>query len=98
MAESMSPAVVDAAEIVGRTMIRNVEPGESLRQDDIKLRRWFAAGEPVKVLVKGDGFAVGAEGTAMSHGDEGRCARIRIDSGRVLCGIPVGERRVEVTL
>ena len=98
MAESMSPAVVDAAEIVGRTMIRNVEPGESLRQDDIKLRRWFAAGEPVKVLVKGDGFAVGAEGTALSHGDEGRCARIRIDSGRVLCGIPVGERRVEVTL
>lgn len=98
LAESMSPAVVDTAEVLGRTLIRNVEPGESLRQDDIKLRRWFAAGEPVKVLVKGNGFAVGAEGTALSHGDEGRCARIRIDSGRVLCGLPVGERRVEVTL
>lgn len=98
LAESMSPAVMDAADLVGRTMMRNVDAGESLRQDDIRLRRWFAAGEPVKVLVKGKGFAVGAEGTALSHGDEGRCARIRIDSGRILCGIPVGERRVEVTL
>lgn len=98
LAESMSPAVLDAAEVLGRTMMRNVEPGESLRQDDIKLRRWFAAGEPVKVTVKGNGFAVGAEGTALSHGDEGRCARIRIDNGRVLCGLPVGDRRVEVTL
>ena len=98
LAETVSPAVVDVAEVAGRTLIRNVEPGESLRQDDIKLRRWFAAGEPVKVTVKGKGFAVGAEGTALSHGDEGRCARIRIDSGRVLCGLPVGERRAEVTL
>ena len=98
LAETVSPAVVDVAEVAGRTLIRNVEPGESLRQDDIKLRRWFAAGEPVKVTVKGNGFAVGAEGTALSHGDEGRCARIRIDSGRVLCGLPVGERRAEVTL
>lgn len=98
LAETNSPAVVDVAEVAGRTLIRNVEAGESLRQDDIKLRRWFAAGEPVKVTVKGNGFAVGAEGTALSHGDEGRCARIRIDSGRVLCGLPVGERRAEVTL
>lgn len=98
LAETLSPAVTDVAEVAGRTLIRNVEPGESLRQDDIKLRRWFAAGEPVKVTVKGNGFAVGAEGTALSHGDEGRCARIRIDSGRVLCGLPVGERRAEVTL
>jgi len=75
-----------------------MQPGQSLRQEDVKARRWFAAGEPVRLTVKGAGFSVGAEGTALTAGDEGQCARIRLDGGRIVCGDPVGSRQVEITL
>jgi flagellar basal body P-ring formation protein FlgA len=98
LAESNSPAILKAEEVIGRSVVRVIEPGQGLRQDDVRMRRWFAAGEPVEVMVRGEGFAIASGGTALSHGDEGQCARIRVDSGRVLCGRPVGERRAEVAL
>jgi len=98
LAASGSPALVRTADIVGRAVLRSISPGQSLRQDDVKARRWFAAGDPIRLNVKGPGFMVAAEGVALSPGDEGRCARVRTEQGRVLCGEPVGERLVEVTL
>lgn len=99
LAATNSPAVMRPEDVVGRTVLRSVAMGQGVRQGDLRNRRWFAAGEPVNVLVKGKGFAVAAVGTALAHGEEGgQCARIRVENGRVLCGQPVGERRVEVTL
>jgi len=98
LTEDRSPAVGRVEEVVGRTVLRNIEPGQSVRQDDVRARRWFAAGEPVRVMVRGAGFAVASEGVALSHGDEGQCSRVRVDNGRVICGQPVGLRQVEVTL
>lgn len=98
LAASASPALVHASDIVGRSVMRSISAGQSLRQDDVKARRWFAAGEPVRLNVKGQGFMVAAEGVALSPGDEGTCARVRTEQGRVVCGQPVGERLVEVTL
>jgi flagella basal body P-ring formation protein FlgA len=93
-----SPAVTRLEEAVGRSVLRSVEPGQSLREADLRARRWFEAGDPVKMVVKGDGFSVAAEGLALTPGDEGRCARIRTDSGRIVCGQPVGARQVELSL
>lgn len=98
LAESHSPAVMRVQDIVGRSVMRQIEPGQSLRQDDVRLRRWFAAGEPVQVMVRGPGFSATADGLAISHGDEGQCAKIKFESGRVVCGQPVGERKAEVML
>lgn len=98
LAASGSPALERQADVVGRTLVRAISPGQSLRQDDVKTRRWFAVGDPVRLNVKGPGFMVAAEGVALSPGDEGRCARVRTEQGRVVCGEPVGERLVEVTL
>lgn len=98
LAASGSPALVRASDVVGRAVLRSVAPGQSLRQDDVRARRWFAVGDPVRLNVKGPGFMVAAEGVALSPGDEGRCARVRTEQGRVLCGQPVGDRLVEVTL
>ncbi len=98
LAASSSPAILRLGDVLGRSVLKNIEPGQALRQDDIRTRRWFAVGEPVRVTVKGSGFSASAEGMALSPGDEGQCARIRFDSGRVVCGQPVGERRAEVSL
>jgi len=98
LAAAASPALVRPADIVGRSVLRGIEPGQPIRQDDVRARRWFASGDTVRVNVVGAGFNVVAEGTAMAHGDEGHCARIRTENGKVLCGMPVGERLAELAL
>ncbi len=98
LAASSSPAVTDMASVVGRMVSRSVQVGQSLRESDVKARRWFSVGDIVSLTVKGQGFSVVSEGTALTPGDEGQCARIRVENGRTVCGEPVGERRVEIVL
>lgn len=97
IAASPSPALVKHAEVLGRSVVHNIEPGQSLRQDDIRARRWFAAGDQVRLHVRGSGFSIASEGMALTPGDEGRCARVRTDNGRVVCAQPVGERVAELS-
>lgn len=97
-AESTSPAVLDLSDAVGRTVQRRLQAGQSLREADLRARRWFSAGDPVRLRVKGPGFMASSEGTALAHGDEGRCARIRTSQGRVVCAQPVEAGLAELIL
>jgi len=98
LAEDNSAAVASAELAVGRTLARPLKPGQSLRQTHLKARQWFAAGETVTVVAQGDGFSVAGEAQALSNGVEGQVVRVRMESGRVLTGQPVGERKVELAL
>lgn len=95
-AESPVLAVPELA--IGRTLTHGLAAGAAVRDGDLKKRIWFAAGDPVRVLAKGPGFAVGGEGVALSPGLEGQPVRVRTDSGRTVTGVATGERRVEVAL
>jgi flagella basal body P-ring formation protein FlgA len=92
------PPYARVADLVGRTLGRALQPGEAVRPGDLRQRQWFAAGETVQVLARGAGFAVAGEGQALGAGLEGQPVRVRTESGRVLTGVPVAERRVEVML
>lgn len=98
LAETNTPAVTDLRMAVGRTLTQALKPGQSLRQSHLKARQWFAAGETVTVLAQGAGFSVSGEGQALNNGIEGQPVRVRTESGRVLTGQAVGERRVELAL
>jgi flagella basal body P-ring formation protein FlgA len=98
LAEEFSPAIVDAKLAEGRMLAQAIRPGQTLRQSQLKLRQYFVAGETVRVVASGDGFALESEGQALNNGIEGQPARVRTESGRVLTGVPAGERRVEVPL
>jgi len=98
LAEDNAPAVVNAELAVGRTLTHALKAGQSLRQSHLKARQWFAAGETVTVLAQGDGFSVAGEAQALNPGIEGQPVRVRTEGGRVLTGLPVGERRVELPL
>jgi flagella basal body P-ring formation protein FlgA len=98
LAEDSSAAVTQRELIVGRTLARALDPGQGVRQAHLKLRQWFAAGETVRVVALGAGFRIAGEGQALTPGLEGQPARVRTDSGRVLTGMPVGERRMEMAL
>lgn len=84
--------------LVGRSLQRPVAAGSALRPSDLKARQWFAAGETVRVVAVGPGWSVATEAEALSPGLEGQPVRLRTESGRLLQGRPVGDRRVEVSL
>ena len=81
-----------------RVLVRPVQPGQALRLVDLQARQWFKLGETVQVHATGPGFSIATEGQALSPGVEGQTARVRTDSGRIVSGTPVGERRLEVRL
>lgn len=96
LAAERAPAIARAELAVGRTLARPLAAGAALRSTDLRVRQWFAAGDTVRIVAAGNGYAVSAEGVAMSHGNEGQTVRVRTDGGRVITGLPAGERRVEV--
>jgi len=98
LAEEFTAALVDRQAVVGRTLAQSLKPGQTLRQGHIKSRQWFAAGETVKVIAAGDGFALESSGQAITNGIEGQPARVRTDGGRIVTGVATGERRLELTL
>lgn len=98
LAETASSALVRDKLVLGRTLARPLAAGQSLRQSHLKARQWFAAGELVQVIAGGPGFRVASEAQALGQGVEGRPVRVKTEGGRVLTGMPVGERRVEVSM
>ena len=96
LAEDSAAAVLLPDQAVGRTLDRPLAAGRSLRQNHLKARQWFAAGETVQLVAQGPGFRVAGAGQALTAGIEGQPARIRTESGRVLTAEAVGERRAEV--
>jgi flagella basal body P-ring formation protein FlgA len=98
LAEEFTPALLDRKLAVGRTLAQALRPGQPLRQAHLKSRQWFAAGDNVRLVAAGEGFALESVGQALTNGIEGEPARIRTESGRVVTGLPAGERRVELAL
>ena len=98
LAEDTSAALAKAELAVGRTLTRALKPGQSIRVAHLKPRQWFSVGETITVLAQGAGFSVAGEAQALSNGVEGQPARVRTESGRVLTGVPVGEKRLELAL
>jgi len=97
-AADANPAFASAEGLLGRTLGRAVAAGQAVRSGDLRQRQWFAAGDTVQLLARGEGFVVGGEAQALGNGIEGQSVRVRTESGRVLSGTPVAERRVEVAL
>lgn len=98
LAEESSMALTESTSVVGRTLASALRPGQSLRQTAVRPRQWFAAGETVRVVARGPGFAVASEGQAITPGIEGQNARVRTEGGRILEGLPVAANRIELTL
>jgi flagella basal body P-ring formation protein FlgA len=98
LVDRADPAISSNAAAIGRTLQRNLNPGEPLRLADLKTRQLFATGDTVRIIASGAGYAVSSEGQAMGPGLEGQNARVRTDSGRIITGLVTGQRRVELPL
>lgn len=99
------PPLVDAAHVLGRTLTRALAIGATVRAQDLKQRRWFAAGDRVKVVSAGAGFSVATDGLALNDGLDGQRVRVQLLSnggsaqrGPIVQGQAVSEHRVELSL
>ena len=88
----------DAGALVGRALAHGLRAGQALRAQHVRPRLWFAAGESVTLVARGAGFAISSSGTALGAGLEGQAVRVRVENGRVVSGVPTGQRRVEIAL
>lgn len=98
LAERSDPALLLPDAAVGRTLARGLAPGEALRRDDLKLQQWFKAGDTVRIMATGPGYAVSSEGLALGPGLDGQAARVRTEGGRIITGIAAGNHRVDLSL
>jgi flagellar basal body P-ring formation protein FlgA len=98
IAAEPSPVILQAQAAIGRPLARALKPGQVLRDADLKARQWFAAGDPVRIVSTGAGFAISADGHALSNGIEGQPIKVRTEGGRVVIGRATGTRQVEVAL
>lgn len=83
---------------VGQTATRALRTGQVLRHGMVKPSQVFQAGSMVRIIAKGPGFSVTSAGQALSAGIVGEMARVRVDNGRVVSGLVLDMRTVEVSL
>ena len=73
--------------IEGRTTVRAISPGEPLRRDVLRAPLVVHAGDQVKVVFDGTGFALEVDGKALTAAGDGETARVTAATGRILTGI-----------
>ncbi|MCU0952145.1 MAG: flagellar basal body P-ring formation protein FlgA [Burkholderiaceae bacterium] len=89
--------VTDAAQLDNRVPTRPIGVGQPVPLVALRAPVVISAGDPVKVLGQGRGFAVSADAIALAAAQDGQPVRVRTDSGRVLTGTARSGRRVEVS-
>ena len=98
LAATATAPLARAALASGRTLARPLMAGQAVHAGDLRARLWFAAGDSVRLVAGGAGWRIHGEGQALAAGVEGQSVRVRTESGRVVNGVAVAERLVEVPL
>jgi flagella basal body P-ring formation protein FlgA len=97
-AEDRSPVLADPALWVGQIATRSYMPGQAIRQSMVRAPLAFQAGAQVRVLAQGTGFSISSDGQALTVGVIGQTARVRMENGRILTGMVLDARTVELAM
>lgn len=88
--------VTDPASAIGKTMRISLGAGQPLRSDQLLAPLVIRQGQSVRVVSKGAGFAVSAEGQAINNAAEGQLAQVRMASGQTVSGIAKADGSIEI--
>jgi len=86
-----SPAQLDQ-----RVLARPISSGQPIPLAALRAPQAVGQGEPVRVVGRGNGFSISAEGVALASAVAGQSVRVRTESGRILTGTARAGRLVEV--
>lgn len=84
--------------VLGGTLRRTLEPGETLGRHEVHKQRLVARGDEVIAVLEGEGFALRAAAEALEDGARGDeiAVRMKIGGNKVVRGVVSDARRVEV--
>lgn len=89
--------LIDLTQLDGRVLSRPLAAGQPIPLSVLRAAQVLAAGDQVRIVGQGKGFAITSQAVAIAAAHEGQSVRVRLDSGRVLTGIARSGRWVEVT-
>lgn len=86
----------DPAQVLGRSLAGSLAAGQPVRTDGLRAPLVIQQGQAVKLVSKGRGFEVTAEGKALTQGLLGQVVQVRSPSGQTVSGIARSSGIVEV--
>jgi len=87
----------DPAQVVGRSVSGSLAAGQPLRTDVLRAPVVIQQGQAVKLVARGQGFEVTADGKALSQGTLGQVVQVRAPSGQTVSGIARSGGVVEIS-
>ena len=97
LAELPAGIITDPVQAVGRTLAIGIPAGRPLRSDMLRQVLVVQQGQMVKVLSRGVGFRVAAEGRALNSAADGQVAQARTPTGQTLSGIARSGGIIEIS-
>lgn len=85
------------AQAIGKTMKNSLGGGQALRADQLLSPPAVLQGQDVRLIYRGDGFAVTNEGKALNSAADGQVARARTAGGQTVSGIARSGGIIEVS-
>lgn len=87
LAELPSGVLTDPQQAVGRTVAIGMTAGRPLRSDMLRQPLVIRQGQSVRLVSRGTGFQVAAEGRALNNAADGQVVQARMAGGQTLSGI-----------
>lgn len=87
LAEMPAGILTDPAQAVGRTITMSITSGRPLRADMLRQELSVQQGQNVRLVSRGPGFQVAAEGRALNNAADGQVAQVRTSTGQTVSGI-----------
>lgn len=97
-ADVRSPILATPEQWVGMQAAYPLGPGQTIRQNTVRPPQVFAVGSQVRVTTEGTGFQVSATGQAMTAGQVGQQARVKLNNGKIVSGSVKSEGSVHISL
>jgi flagella basal body P-ring formation protein FlgA len=89
--------IAEPATALGKTVRNSLGAGQLLRSDQLIAPMVIRQGQLVRVISKGNGFSVSAEGKAITNASEGQLVQIRMNSGQTISGPARADGSVEIS-
>ena len=88
--------VTAADQLDQRVLARPIASGQAIPLNALRAPQAVGQGESVRLVGRGNGFSISADGIALASATAGQSVRVRTESGRILTGTARAGRLVEV--
>jgi flagella basal body P-ring formation protein FlgA len=79
--------LLDPAHAIGKQPAMSLAAGQPLRREMLRAPAVVVQGQTVRLVTRGPGFQVSAEGRALANAQEGQLVQVRASSGSTVSGL-----------